>query len=517
MHNMAHAFSASTNGLFRRVSGLAAECPIVTIFCLAVLIRILFFIGLTGMDDSIYGSYVHDLLTKGFILPDTHWKTRAGMIIPLYLFTKLLSFNEYTLAIFPLLCSLTNVLLIYKIGSLLFSRRHGLLAALLYAFFPLDIYYATSAFPTVPLVTCTGLSAFFLLRNRKHHSWMNYLFSGLAIGGAYLVHMTAVFMFLFIGLYLLIFDRRHLIKKSVFLFLTFLTVLAIESSLYGSITGDPFYRFHVIKKTHFQQAPEQRPPDVNPKALIKRSDQGEQVLRGDNFWIEPAWTLLTQQEFGLYFYFIIPATIFLLFRRRKDPAVLILAIWFLPILFYIFYGTTSLTHYATLRRWPRYFSMTILPAILLLSVWIQDYCLQRKTCYFTVIIILTTSSLGIISFDNWRRYAATYRDTARYISSHPGTYYAHVWSSYLYLFPYVPASNNVKLIAIKNNSVIPSDTGDFLVNCQPGDTAPPAYPLVATISAPETASVKLAKQLHFPQSLLWKLEQQKTCFILQLP
>ena len=517
MHNMAHAFSASTNGLFRRISGEAIQHPMLTVFCLAVLIRILFFIGLTGLDDSIYASYVHDLLTTGFILPDTHWKTRAGMVVPLYLFTKLFSFNEYTLAIYPLLCSLTNVLLIYNIGSLLFSQRHGVLAALLYAFFPLDIYYATSAFPTVPIVTCTGLSVFFLLRNRKHHAWVNYLLSGLSLGGAYLVHMTAVFMFLFIGLYLLIFDRRHLIKKSVFLSLTFLAVVAIESSLYVSITGDPLYRFHVIKKTHFHQVPEQRPPEVNPKALIKKSDQGEQVLRGDNFWIEPAWTLLTQQEFGLYFYFIIPATIFLLFCRRKDPAVLILALWFLPILFYIFYGTTSLTHYETLRRWPRYFSMTTLPAILLLSVWIEDYCRHRKTCYLTVIIILTTSSLGILSFDNWRRYAATYRDTARYISSHPGTYYAHVWSSYLYLFPYVQASNKVKLVAIKDDGKRPSDSGGFLINCQPGDTSPPAYPLVATISAPETISVKLARQLHFPQALLWKLEYKKTCFIHQLP
>src|SRR5919202_6270662 len=117
---------------------------------LALLLRIINVQGFLGGDDAIY---IQDarLLAQGHFLPGSNqWDVRIGIIAPTALALRLFGLHEWSIVLYPLCLSLLSLPLIYFLGQAFCCRQVGLLAALLQACFPQDIFYATAVYADLP-------------------------------------------------------------------------------------------------------------------------------------------------------------------------------------------------------------------------------------------------------------------------------------------------------------------------------------------------------------------------------
>ena len=155
---------------------LQTFCVILIIF-VALIIRMYFFIGFAGgdpQDDGIYINIAKGILQNGFYDHNIQ-KTlilNNPIINPIYMFPArllmtyatafsffLFGVSDYSAALFPLICSLLSIYIVYKIGLLLFNYRVGLFASFFLAIMPVDIIFSTRVTPDVPI-------AFFMIVRR---------------------------------------------------------------------------------------------------------------------------------------------------------------------------------------------------------------------------------------------------------------------------------------------------------------------------------------------------------------
>jgi hypothetical protein len=145
-------------------------------------------------DSLNYAHAAYELSLVSSDLGDWDGVSRVGMYAPVALLYALLGPSQFTTLLFPFISSLATVIFIFLIGKMLGEDKVGLIAALLWAFFPLDIFLATSLLPDVPVSALSTAGMYFLIREiRIGHSWnWNYtLAAGLFIA-AILVKPIAI-------------------------------------------------------------------------------------------------------------------------------------------------------------------------------------------------------------------------------------------------------------------------------------------------------------------------------------
>lgn len=504
--------------LKRKVTEFVADNQLLAIILLTALLRTIFFVGVQLGDDLAYIKYAHDLLVGESRLPANHWESRMGLILPLLVSFKMLGSNEHVAALFPVVCSLINVVLIYKIAESLFNAKVAIISALLLSVFPLDLYYSTSAYPTVPLSTMCGLSVYFLLRSKARSRILHYFLSGLFLGLAYLVHETALFLALFLMPYILLFTIHQRLRKLWFLCVGFAVVIALEMGAYTILAHNPLHRANVVSTNVSFPWPTDDTADSIASDQARHSflrDKESKVLRGRNFWIEPFWALTTQQEFGLYYYLVIPFTIYFLIKRRKIDGIEIILLWLIPLILYLFYGTISPFEYRTLRRWPRYFSMVNFPAIILLGVAFEHLLVARKKLIATLLLLLLIcSSLTIVSLDNRHRYAVLQRMVADYVKTHDGVYYAKRTYRKLGFFVNYDTSR-IKRYDEEASKETSAQRKTYLIYDEKhGENL--HFPVIKVFETPKTISVHLAIRLGLPDIVVQRLWRKQTYFVAQI-
>jgi 4-amino-4-deoxy-L-arabinose transferase-like glycosyltransferase len=192
------------NKLPNRTNKFLANLPLIVILICAIVLRLVFFTGMVRGDDINYANAAYEL-SNGRTNFD-YWlegTSRIGLYGPvalLYVFFG--SADAITLA-FPFLCSFFSVLIMFGIGNQLDGRRAGLLAALLWACLPLDIFLATDLLPDGPLATFTAGAIFFLLlaERRKNHKVGWLVASVICLVWAILIKPTATITLVFILVY----------------------------------------------------------------------------------------------------------------------------------------------------------------------------------------------------------------------------------------------------------------------------------------------------------------------------
>lgn len=489
---------------------------------IGAIVRVIFFVGIQGFDDLYYINYIHDLIENGFRLPKSHWEARLGLILPVYFFCMIFGLSEITTAIFPFLCSMVNIALVYKISEMLFNKTTAILSTILFCFFPLEIYFGTSVYATVPLETMCSLSAYSLLKGNIMETRWHFLVSGLFLGLAYLTHMTGLFLGLFISLFIFFFINKNRSKKILLIFVGFIVVFLAETTLYTFTSGDPLYRANTIMQSHFaskssitQQRGIVRKEIVRKDtSFIKETAKGTQVLRGKNRWLEPLWTLTTQQEFGLYYYFICFATIYFLFKKNKSLPLKYMLLWFIPLILYLFYGTTSPRGYCILRRWPRYYSIVNVPAIIILGYFLSCLIQHKKTAIsYAVFFGLIASSVFILAADNWHRYSYVEREAGKFMKQHSGQYCGYR-KTFWRIGPFIGYDTNVLRIVQEDFDFQKAQGVQYFVTCTPNRTLPD-YPVITSFETPKNIFVRMATNLHL-DFVARKLWHKKQCVIQDL-
>jgi hypothetical protein len=189
----------------RSQNRILAALPIIIILICAVILRLVFFTGMVRGDDINYSHAAYEL-SQGRTHFD-YWQagtSRIGLYGPVALLYVVFGTSELVTLAFPFISSIFTVVIIFGIGSLLDGRRTGLLAALLWACLPLDIFLATDLLPDGPLATFTAAAILFLLlaeRSKPPQKLRWIVMSVIFLVWAILIKPTAIITLIFFLVY----------------------------------------------------------------------------------------------------------------------------------------------------------------------------------------------------------------------------------------------------------------------------------------------------------------------------
>jgi 4-amino-4-deoxy-L-arabinose transferase-like glycosyltransferase len=358
---------------------VATPIALVLILGGAALLRLVFFTGYHGYDDVYYIQRALELSGGTANPPMTHLAARIGLVGPTALFYRAFGVTPLTTSAFPLLCSLLGVFAAFTLGQRLYGTHSGLIAALLLALFPMDVIFASTLFPTEPMMLFGGVGlGCFILAERERRPVL-YLASGLSLGLAALAHEAALMIVMVYPIYVFVVARpvRAQFIAAVGLALT----LALDPLIHGAM-GNPWARISLSSGTDVVQGTE-----------------AEVAYRGVNAWwlAEPAVRLFVERTFGLFSWLLTPIVILRLWRpadQTDRSLALTVAVGYL----WLAYGTVSPTGYAPLARLPRYIAPLVLPAMWLLGHELAERV--RPRARIVMLSALATSSVLCLMLDS---------------------------------------------------------------------------------------------------------------------
>jgi 4-amino-4-deoxy-L-arabinose transferase-like glycosyltransferase len=326
------------------------------ILIIALVIRVVFTLGLVScesQDDGLYLNYAYQLSKNYFSFPryllnETYAnpamipQTRIGMILPTAIFFKLFGVNDRTATLFPLISSLLTIIVFYVFcDKILDNKKMGLTAALILAFFPLNVIYSTRIMTESSLILFTSLSFLLFFLGNKEKKNLYYFLSGLSLGIAYTITEFALTCFVFIMIYWIALDRKH-IKKLFILLLGFIVIFGIESLYFYYNTGNPFYASIIVKKAHLQKM------EVELNLNKPQSSFGP-----INFFYPNGYDFLfhTKKMFDFYsfsreivryvffYFFVLISSFYIILFRKKQEYFLIL--WLIVFYLILEFGPTD--------------------------------------------------------------------------------------------------------------------------------------------------------------------------------
>lgn len=359
---------------------------LIVILVIAFALRLSVYSGFVDGDDSAYISWSVQVAEQGEMSEGAHhWSRRIAVYYPVAALFALFGKSLVWAAAVPLFWSMCSIVLIYLTGKTVYEdARIALLGAALMAVFPLDVIMATQLFPAMGMAALTSAAFLAFYQAEKKDSKLLYAAAGLALGLAYMHRATALYMFLPLGIYLLYRRRWRWGYLSIGVGLAI--AVTIESLAFWAALDDPFNRFKWITSY-----------TTRPPADLTFSEP-----RPGGRYLAPFFTFSTEQEFGLFYFFITWATVTLLVKKDKASWPLIL--FFVTVALYSLWGTVSLRGYRNAAPWPRYLTMFSMPAILLLARWFM-VCLGQ-TWRRGLLAVLVLSSLICVYLDSSRTHTS---------------------------------------------------------------------------------------------------------------
>ncbi|MEM5835123.1 MAG: glycosyltransferase family 39 protein [Candidatus Aenigmatarchaeota archaeon] len=347
------------------------------IILFALILRLYFFVGIGITDDLKYVWAAYTLASGKFdnypiniIDP-----LRSMMVLPLTLMFIIFGVNIYSAAIYPLLCSIANIFMTYKLGKMIFNENVGIIASFIFSIIPLDIVYSTQLIPSGPVTLFMLISTYLFLkgnRERKGEKRKRYLFlSGIAWGLAYLTNELAFFMPLIFLAFILsnfvISKKLNIDFRYVYIIYGFLIIILIEFSFFFIIKNDPLWRLKIVHHT-------EETIDTNidywyyPRILTKVINPNFEVQEG---------------KIGIIFYMLLVSSFYLIKNRDKNSYFTIL--WISLILLYLEFGIMTLS-FRTIAKWARYL-IIILPPISIVIANFINKCKVFGTLLFLILIL----------------------------------------------------------------------------------------------------------------------------------
>src|SRR3989344_4068711 len=352
-----------------------------------ILLRLYFEVGVIGSGDfpHIVYSYKASVGDLSLSIGDPQTSARVGFVYPVALFYRLLGVSEFSAYLFSLIISLASILLIYHLGKLFFNKKIGLMAAFLLSFFPLNVNYATQAYPDLAQAFFTGLAVYFFFLGEKgskqFYQALWYLLTGLSIGVSVLTKESGIIAFFFLGVfvfYKLIFRKERIRASYVLVFVGFAATVVFQLIHNFVVSGDMLLRYHMIDRVYYGAIGNLY--NYTGFKLIER------------LFIHVPYLMLTNVNFGFFTVFLLMALVYVaVFRRKEATAV---SLWFITLFLYLNFGSTSLTSYVLLPGGtPRYLEMLTFPGLLLIAFFISEEGPLVRKCIapFAVVFLLLTS------------------------------------------------------------------------------------------------------------------------------
>lgn len=421
------------------------------ILLFALSLRLYFFMGYINahdLDEGIYieiiksiykGTYNLDKyknLPKSFIAnPAETFQFRPVLLYPIAFLWFLFGVSDFTSTLYPLMCSLGSIVVIYYIGKLLFNDKVGLLAAFLLSIYPLDIFFATRIMCDLVVGFFISSSIFFFLKAERKKiikkqnlllRYDYYIFSGILLGLAYLVKTTALILIPFFIIYI-IFKRKFELKYA-YLFFGFFIIFSIAVLYYFIQTGHPLLNLEIPRSAYIDSK-------YGESTVITKNFIGDKIKYSYDdgepfFYLKSIFYNFRRFPevyfFGYFYYFIFIAIISLLLLKKKDTYFLLF--WFLFLFLYLELGPVGIKfdsknfsiNYLMLFKRERFLNILSVPMMLILS---YSFLKLRKEFLLLILCFLFLTSIYFVY--KGREYFLTgmysIREVAKYLNGFPNT------------------------------------------------------------------------------------------------
>jgi len=452
---------------------VAAPTALVLILGGAAVLRLVFFTGYHGHDDVYYIQRALELSRDAATPPATHWAARIGLVGPTALLYRAFGVTPLTTSAFPFACSLLGVVAAVILGQRLYGAPAGLIAGLLLAMFPMDVIFASTLFPTEPVMLFAGVGiGCFLLAERERRPGL-YLASGLSLGLAAVAHEVAILIVVIYPVYGLVVARP--IRAHLGVVAGLALAIALDPMIHGAM-GNPWARIALSSGT----------------TIVQQTDV-EVAYRGVNAWwlAEPAVRLFVERTFGLFSWVLAPVVVLRLWRPAdqtdRSLALIVAAgyLWFA-------YGTVSPTGYAPLARLPRYVAPLVLPAMWLLGRELAERVRPRTR--IAVLSALAASSVVCLMLDSGNALVPYEQLRAALAHAQP----THVAIESGQEFPLLLAERfhpRYRLVTLDDGAAPPRDSVVVVTSdaARARIQALPGAALLARIASPDTFHVRLLR------------------------
>ncbi len=347
-----------------------SELFLTLIITIGIALRLYFQIGHIFSDDAYY-SYLSYTLFDGEYAKDylgyPIFPLRVTFISVTALSFKVFGSNEYATFIFPFLLSIVNLLLTYKLAKLFTGDENvSVLSALLMAFFPTDIVFATINFVDLPNVFFINLGIYFLYKSyrsdKNHLAIMGGILFFLSMQIKENIYYTAILLIILL-VYMIV--KKKNFSKQIVIALIFIGLnLIVEGIVYLIHHKDFLFRFTVLQQNYNYSYYDFFPHTAQKISKVK------------NYWrnlLDQIFVVNCNAIFLRRFYLFLPIIASLkciLDIRKKDYHLL--TFWFLGSLILLIAFTTSLTEYKPLdlkRSW--YIYPLLMPMIIITATFLN--------------------------------------------------------------------------------------------------------------------------------------------------
>jgi 4-amino-4-deoxy-L-arabinose transferase-like glycosyltransferase len=356
------------------------------ILLFALSLRLYFFVGLNWADDPWYVNEANEVL-KGHFHPDNNLNRRIATYLPMAFFFYLFEINEFTAVLFPLICSLAEIILIFAIGKRFLNEKVGLMAAFFLAIYPLNVNYSTMAMGDVPISLFGSLAVIlFLLAREKAwleysgfrkrmETWLLFFAAGFIAYFSYLIKELGLLppLFMFACYVYDIVRKRSLNFHYSFVLVGFLAALLMEAGVYYLMgTVDPFVSLN--QGINFFNE-----DDNLGNLSLHMNYYARYMFKPDFiFSLGPSkqhdW--FYYNYFSFFFYLVGIGIVYLVVKRKKAGYPVIG--WLLFMFLWMQFGSMSYTRYIPMHRLDRHLTIITIPAILLFSAALYEWMLSRK-------------------------------------------------------------------------------------------------------------------------------------------
>ncbi len=208
--------------------------------------------GLAFWDDFTYVNFANQISQGTFEITNNHFTSRVGLLYPVSWLIDVFGINQYTITIFPLLCGLVMLNLLFGVG-----HRHGhwigIISGVLFVADYHTITFVTHLFPEIPIALgiFIALICYDFVNRREGDYRLLACIMALALFGAFLIK-TSILILAPLFAYLLINDFRRKNNKGFWYISVSLLVFffLLHGFWYQESFGDFFYRFNNISDNH---------------------------------------------------------------------------------------------------------------------------------------------------------------------------------------------------------------------------------------------------------------------------
>lgn len=216
----------------------------VTVLLVAVFARWLAYTGFFGSDEVTYIASAFRILDGDWTLDDYVGANRLGVNLPMAAFAAAFGRNEFGAALYSLLSSIGEVLLVAWIGARLFGLRAGLIAGLLLATLPTHVHFAGRIMADAPLSLFITASFVAFIEGEWRRSSALMALAGVLAGLTFLIKPVVIIVFGILLFYPLVVRRWD--HRWWWMVAGFVGTMALNGLLYMALTGRFWYVFESI-------------------------------------------------------------------------------------------------------------------------------------------------------------------------------------------------------------------------------------------------------------------------------